>query len=163
MKENLWAEPSQSKQQLRLDEATGHLPACQQQDFAFTPIILLQQNHSSGYQQWQETQLLFLPLPKNITHHRHVRRIYPSNNKHDQHGTQKDREMSAHDVPGDYSGGCINTVPGIHVKVPVHLKNRRKPSDIYQPCSSCFYQGKKCFTAFAKLPEAVSSPPWKWS
>lgn len=135
---------------------------CQRQGFAFTLITQLRQKHSSGHRQQQETQLFFLPLPKGVTHHRPVRRIDLSKTKHDQHGTQKDKEVFAHGVPGNWSGRCINTVPNIHVKVPVHLKNKGKPLHIYQQCSSCFCQGKKCFTVFTKLPEAVSSPHRKW-
>lgn len=135
---------------------------CQQQSFAFPPITQLQQSRSSTHRRWQETQLLLFPLPKGVTHHRPVRWIDLSKTKHDQHGTQKDKEVFAHGVPGNWSGRCINAVPNIHVKVPVHLKNKGKWLHIYQRCSSCFYQGKKCFTTFTKLPEADLCPSHKW-
>jgi len=145
---------------MRPQEVAWPIPGLQQ-GFAFMLTTQLQQNHSSGHWQWQETQTLFPPLPKGVTHHRPVRWIDLSKTKHDQHGTQKDKEVFAHGVPGNWSRGCIHTVPNIHVKVPVHLKNKGKGPHIYQQSSSCLYQGKKCFTVFPKLPEAVSSPPYK--
>lgn len=88
-------------------------------------------------------ELLFRPSPKGVTHHRPVRWVELSDAKHDQHGTQKHEEVFAHSMPWNLSGGCIKTVPNIHVKVPVHLKNRGKRLHIYQQYSSCSYLGEK--------------------
>lgn len=104
-------------------------------------------------------QLVFLPLPLGFTHHRHVGWVDGSKTKHDQHCAQKKEEMFAHGVPGNDRGGCINPVPSVHVKVPVHLKNKGKQLHIYQQRSSHFSQGKQHITAFTKLPEAASSLP----
>lgn len=66
---------------------------------------------------------------KTISHHRLVGREHLAQAKHKHHDPEETKQMLAHGLPVHRAWRCVHTVPDVHVKVPVHLKCRRKTYD----------------------------------
>lgn len=68
---------------------------------------------------------MYLPEHFSDTHHRLVGGVSLPNPKHEHHEGHEAEEVLTHDIPGNRRGGCVHTVPDIHVKVPVYLRQKK--------------------------------------
>lgn len=57
-----------------------------------------------------------------MSYHRLVSWEYLTDVKHKQHEADKTQKSGGHRPPIHGAGGCVNTIPDEHVKVPVYLQ-----------------------------------------
>lgn len=67
-----------------------------------------------------------LKLARICTYNRLIGLKFLSDIEHEQHESNKTKQLFAHCGPWHRGRRCIHTIPDVHVKIPVHLEKQTK-------------------------------------